>query len=61
MSLTFYPDISGYANGEGIKLYISDPILINKDSDSLLLTKFIMNRLNLMIDFYYTFNNKNLI
>lgn len=63
MSLSFYPDISGYANEEGIKLVISDPILINKDSDSLLLTKFIMNRLNLVIDSYYLddsiFNSKN--
>jgi len=63
ISLTFYPDISGYANEEGIKLVISDPILINKESNSLLLTKFIMNRLNLMIDSYYLddsiINNKN--
>jgi hypothetical protein len=53
LSLSFYPDIAGYANDEGIKLYISDPILINRDSCPLLLSKFIMNRLNIMIDFYY--------
>lgn len=53
LSLSFYPDINGYANNEGLKLYISDPILINRDSCPLLLTKYIMNRLNLMIDFYY--------
>jgi hypothetical protein len=34
-------------------MYISDPILINRDSNPLLLTKFIMNRLNLMTDLYY--------
>lgn len=51
--MSFYPDINGYGNDEGIQLHISDPILINKDSSSLLLTKFIMNRLNIMIDFYY--------
>jgi hypothetical protein len=36
-----------------MQLFISDPILINKDSDPLLLTQFIMDRLNRMIDFYY--------
>lgn len=34
-------------------MHICDPILINRDSCPLLLTKFIMNRLNLIIDLYY--------
>jgi hypothetical protein len=51
--LTFHPDILGYNIDDGIKLFISDPILINKDSSPLLLTQFIMNRLNIMIDLYY--------
>lgn len=51
--LFFYPDISAYKNEEGIKMNISEPILITKDSSPILLSKFIMNRLNLMIDFYY--------
>jgi len=38
---------------DGLKLYISDPILINKDSSPFLLTQFILHRLNVMIDFYY--------
>jgi hypothetical protein len=52
-SFCFYPDISGYNNEAGIKMWINDPIIINKDSNPLLLTKFILNRLNLMIDLYY--------
>lgn len=52
-SICFYPHISGYNNEAGIKMWIDDPIIINKDSNPLLLTKFIMNRLNLMIDLYY--------
>jgi len=52
-TLSFYPDINGYANEEGIKMSISPPILINKDSCPILLSKFIMNRLNIMIDLYY--------
>jgi hypothetical protein len=52
-NLTFHPDILGYNIDDGIKLFISDPILINKDSSPLLLTQFIMNRLNIMIDLYY--------
>jgi hypothetical protein len=36
-----------------MQLFISDPILINKDSSSILLTQFIMDRLHIMIDFYY--------
>lgn len=38
---------------DALKLYISDPILINKDSSPLLLTQFINHKLNVMIDFYY--------
>lgn len=53
VSLSFYPDISGYNMEDGLKLYISDPILINKDSSPFLLTQFILHRLNVMIDFYY--------
>lgn len=53
VSLSFYPNIDGYKNCEGIKMSISTPIVVNIDSSPLLLTKFIMNRLNLMIDFYY--------
>jgi hypothetical protein len=36
-----------------MRLYICDPILVNRDSDPLLLSKFIKNRLDIMIDFYY--------
>jgi hypothetical protein len=36
-----------------MQLFISDPILINKESNPLLLTQFIMDRLHKMIDFYY--------
>ena len=54
ISLFFYPEISGYANEEGIKLSISDPILINKNSDTLLLTKFIINFISYLI--YITVN-----
>jgi len=36
-----------------MQIYICDPILINKDSSPLLLTQFINDRLNVMIDFYY--------
>ena len=32
---------------------ISEPILINKSSCPILLSSYIMSRLNLMIDFYY--------
>jgi len=53
VSFSFYPDIIGYQIDEGIKLFISDPILINRESSALLLTQFIMNRLNIMVDFYY--------
>jgi hypothetical protein len=53
ISLSFYPTITGYNIDDGMQLFISDPILINKDSDPLLLTQFIMDRLNRMIDFYY--------
>lgn len=53
LSLSFYPNIEAYKNDEGIKMYICDPILINRDSSPILLSKFIMNRLNLMIDLYY--------
>jgi hypothetical protein len=52
LSLSFYPRIEGYANNEGIQLHISDPILINKDSSPLLVTNFIMNRLNMITEFY---------
>lgn len=50
-NFSFYTDIAVY--NEGPKMNLCDPILINKDSCPLLLTKFIMNRLNLMIDSYY--------
>jgi hypothetical protein len=53
VSFSFYPTITGYNIDDGMQLYISDPILINKDSSSILLTQFIMNRLHRMIDFYY--------
>jgi hypothetical protein len=49
-SFSFYPDIAVY--NEIPKMHICDPILINRDSSPLLLTNFIMNRLNLMIDSY---------
>jgi hypothetical protein len=45
--------MTGYGLDDGMQLYIADPILINKDSSSILLTQFIENRLQLMIDFYY--------
>jgi len=51
--LYFYPNIEGYENEEGIEMKIFKPIIINKDSCPLLLSKHIMNKLNLMIDFYY--------
>ena len=50
-SLSFYPDIVVY--NEGTQMHLCDPILINRDSSPLLLTNFIMSRLNLMIDSYY--------
>jgi len=53
VSLSFYPSITGYNLDDGMQLFISDPILINKDSSSILLTQFIMDRLHIMIDFYY--------
>jgi hypothetical protein len=53
VSLSFYPTISGYSIDDGMQLFLSDPILINKDSSAITLTQFIMNRLHLMIDFYY--------
>lgn len=53
LSLSFHPTLEGYANEEGMKLYINDPILINKDSSPLLLTNFIMNRLFIMVDIFY--------
>jgi hypothetical protein len=51
--ISFYPNIGGYSIDDGMQLFLSDPILINKDSDPLLLTQFIMNKLHLMIDMYY--------
>jgi hypothetical protein len=53
VNFSFYPDILGYKMEDGMKLHISEPILINIDSSPLLLTQFINDRLNLMIDFYY--------
>jgi hypothetical protein len=53
ISLSFYPTITGYNIDDGMQLFISDPILINKESNPLLLTQFIMDRLHKMIDFYY--------
>ena len=53
ISLSFYPDISVYNIDGAMQIYICDPILINKDSSPLLLTQFINDRLNVMIDFYY--------
>jgi hypothetical protein len=53
VSFSFYPTITGYNIDDGMQLFISDPILINKDSNPLLLTQFIMDRLHKMIDFYY--------
>ncbi len=53
VNLSFYPDLTGYNIDEGINLSISTPILINRDSSSLLLTQFIMSRLYTMIDMYY--------
>jgi hypothetical protein len=53
ISLSFFPTMTGYGLDDGMQLYIADPILINKDSSSILLTQFIENRLQLMIDFYY--------
>lgn len=51
--LYFYPNIEGYENEEGIQMKIINPIIINKDSCPLLISKHIMNRLNLMTDLYY--------
>jgi hypothetical protein len=53
VSLSFYPTITGYSIDDGMQLFLSDPILINKDSSAITLTQFIMDRLQLMIDFYY--------
>jgi len=53
LSLSFYPDLTGYNIDDGIQLFVSHPILINRDSSPLLLTQFIMNRLYTMIDLYY--------
>jgi hypothetical protein len=53
VSFSFYPELAGYSLDEAMRLTICDPILINKDSSSLVLTNFIMNRLQIMIDFYY--------
>jgi hypothetical protein len=53
LSFCFYPDLAIYNIDNGMRLYICDPILVNRDSDPLLLSKFITNRLDIMIDFYY--------
>ena len=53
ISISFYPDLVVYNIDDGMKLYICDPILVNRDSDQLLLSQFITTRLQRMIDFYY--------
>lgn len=53
LSLYYYPGLEYYCMEEGMKINISEPILINKGSCPILLSNFIMSRLNLMIDFYY--------
>lgn len=53
LSFNFYTSIEAYMNEEGIRMNISDPIIINRESSPLLLNKFIMNRLNTMTDLYY--------
>jgi hypothetical protein len=53
VSISFYPDLVVYNIDDGMKLYICDPILVNRDSDPLLLSQFITTRLQRMIDFYY--------
>jgi hypothetical protein len=53
ISISFYPDLVVYNIYDGMKLYICDPILVNRDSDPLLLSQFITTRLQRMIDFYY--------
>jgi len=51
-TIEFIPEISEY-NIDAPQLFLSKPILVNKFSSSTTLYKFIFERLNLMVDYYY--------
>lgn len=52
MSIEFIPDILIYST-DYPQMLLSKPFLINKFSSSTLITKFIFERLEIMVDYYY--------
>ena len=49
----FYPSIYGYKHQVGIRLILSKPILVQFESNPYLISNYIKNQLNAMIELYY--------
>nr|YP_009487209.1 hypothetical protein [Russula abietina]AWB36111.1 hypothetical protein [Russula abietina] len=52
LTMIFYPDLINYSINIP-QLVLSEPILINRNSSAAIIEKYINERINVMIDFYY--------